>query len=90
MAQFILIHTRAIEEVAQDTTFKLFHALVKVQVPGTKWLGSWMAVDASRLFCLWEAPDEEHIHTALGPERLAMLPIQAAYEVVAIDPAFFA
>jgi hypothetical protein len=90
MAHFILIHTRAIDEIAQETVFTMFRDLVRAKAPGATWLRSWMSVDATRLFCLWEAADEEHIRAALGPERLAMLPIQAAYEVVDVDPAFFA
>lgn len=89
MAHFMLIHSRGIEEAGQDTFFVSFAEVAKTQVPSTKWLRSWMSVDATRMFCLWEAPDVEHIRTALGPERLAMLPILGSHEVVDIDPAVF-
>jgi len=90
MAHFILIHTRTFEEMAQETIFSMFQDLVRTPAPDATWLHSWMSVDATRLFCFWQAAHEEAIRRALGPVRMQMLPIEAAYEVVDIDPAFFA
>lgn len=90
MAHYILAHTRTFEEISQETVFGMFQDMVRSPAPDATWLHSWMSVDASRLFCLWQAANEEAIRQALGPERLQMLPIEAVYEVVDIDPAFFA
>jgi len=90
MAHFILVHNTAAEELTQETVFAGFRGLAEAKVPDTKWLHSWGTVDGSKLFCLWDAPNVAAIRTALEPWRLEMLPIDAAYEVVDIEPSMFA
>jgi len=88
MAKYLVVHTPVAEEATQDTLFKAIQAVAMADVPDTEWLGSWLAVDASKMFCLWDAPDEDAIRAALG-EVLKTAPIEAMYEVVEIKPTDF-
>jgi hypothetical protein len=66
MARYVVIHTPVIEEASQDMLFRLMQAIAEAEVPDTEWLSSWMAVDGSKMFCLWEAPGVDAIRSALG------------------------
>ncbi len=88
MAKYIVVHTPVAEEATQDTLFKAVQAVAMADAPDTEWLGSWLAVDASKMFCLWNAPDEDAIRAALG-EVLKIAPIEAIYEVVELNPKDF-
>ncbi|HUW09666.1 MAG TPA: nickel-binding protein [Anaerolineae bacterium] len=89
MAKYVVIHTPVIEEASQDMLFRLMQAIAEAEVPDTEWLSSWMAVDGSKMFCLWEAPGVDAIRSALGEEGLRVSPIDVAYEVVDIAPEYF-
>jgi hypothetical protein len=90
MAKYVLIHTPMVEKASQDALFRLMKTVSEADVPNTEWLSSWLAVDGSKMFCLWEAPDEDAIRAALAEEVLRVSPIDAVYEVVDIDPDYFA
>ncbi|MBC8447545.1 MAG: DUF4242 domain-containing protein [Chloroflexi bacterium] len=89
MAKYVVTHTPVVEEATQDRLIELLHAIAVTNVPDTAWLASWIAVDSSKMFCLWEAPGEDAIRTALGEEALKLNPIEALYEVVDVNPANF-
>jgi len=89
MAKYIAVHTPLVQEASQNELFGMMRGVVQAQVPDTEWISSWLSVDSSRMFCLWEAPNEEMIREALG-DILNISPIESVYEVVHIDPDFFA
>jgi hypothetical protein len=89
MAKHVVVHTPEVQDASQDRLFGLLQALAQRDVPDTQWLASWLAVDGSKLFCLWEAPGEDAILTALGEEALQMSPIDTIYEVVDVNPEYF-
>ena len=89
MAKYIAVHTPLVQEASQNELFGMMRGVVQAQVPDTEWISSWLSVDSSKMFCLWEAPNEEMIREALG-DILSISPIESVYEVVLIDPNFFA
>ena len=89
MAKYVVIHTPVVEEATQDRLLEFMHAIAVANVPDTEWLASWIAVDSSKMFCIWEAPGEDAIRAALGEEGLKVSPIEAIYEVVDVNPANF-
>jgi hypothetical protein len=89
MARYVLVHTPVIEQATQETLYMSLRAIAQASIPDTEWLASWLAVDSSKMFCLWEAPDEDSIRAALGEEIGQMAPIDAVYEAVTIEPSFF-
>lgn len=86
MARFIIIH-RVPTQATQDQTIDAARQVVASLAPGVEWLNSWLSREA-KLFCEWEAPDADAIRAAL--ETVAdLLPIEACYEVVRIDPQWY-
>ena len=89
MANYVLVHSPVVQEAGQEALYESLRAIATAAIPDTEWLASWLSVDGSKMFCLWEAPGEESIRAALGEENLAMAPIDAVYEAVAVDPDYF-
>lgn len=88
MARFIVVHNVAIEKMSQDQLFGLAKQVVARLKPGVEWLSSWYTSEANKLFCEWEAPDEEAIRAALG-EALKAYPIEVIHSVIHINPAWY-
>ena len=56
---------------------------------GAKWLNSWwMAGEVGKLFCEWEAPDEEAIYASIEPVK-DLFPIESIHLVTWLDPAWY-
>jgi hypothetical protein len=88
MARFIVVHNVAVEEMSQDQLVDLAKQVVVRLKPGAEWISSWYTPEANKLFCDWEAPDEEAIRAALG-EALKVYPIEAIHSVIYINPAWY-
>lgn len=89
MARFVVIHNVVVEELTQDRMVDLAKQVAVRLKPGVEWISSWYASEANKLFCDWEAPDEEAIRDALG-EALEVYPIETVHSVIHIDPAWYA
>jgi len=89
MARFIVIHNVAVEEMSQEQLVDLAKQVMVRLKPGVEWISSWYTSEANKLFCDWEAPDEEAIRAALG-EALKVYPIEAVHSVIYINPAWYA
>jgi len=89
MARFIVIHNVAVEEMSQEQLVDLAKQVMVRLKPGVDWISSWYSSEANKLFCDWEAPDEEAIRAALG-EALKVYPIEAVHSVIYINPAWYA
>jgi len=88
MARFIVIHNMAAEEISQDQLVDLAKQVVARLKPGVEWVSSWYTSGANKLFCDWEAPDEETIRAALG-EALKVYPIEVIHSVIYVNPAWY-
>ena len=86
MARFIVAH-RLPAVGTQDEIIELGKATINALPNGTEWLRSWVVHTDGRLFCEWEAPEEESIQAVL--KGVEFFPIEVIYPVVAIDPAWF-
>jgi len=89
MARFIVIHNVAVEEMSQEQLVDLAKQVMVRLKPGVEWISSWYTSEANKLFCDWEAPDEEAIRAALG-EALKVYPIEAVHSVIYVNPAWYA
>jgi len=89
MAKYVVTHSPIVQNASQEMLFKLLQEIAERDVPETEWISSWLAVDGSKMFCLWEAPGEDSIRAALGEQALQMNPIEALYEVVDVKPDYF-
>ena len=88
MARFIVIHNVAAEELSQDRMIALGKQVAARLKPGVEWLNSWYASEPDKLYCEWEAPDEDAIRAALG-EALKVYPIEAIHSVIYVNPAWY-
>jgi hypothetical protein len=88
MARFIVVHNVIVEELSQDRMVDLAEQVAARLKPGVEWISSWYTSEANKLFCDWEAPDEEAIRDTLG-EALKVYPIEAVHSVIHIDPAWY-
>ena len=88
MARFFVIHNVAAEELSQDGMVDLAKQVAARLKPGVEWLNSWYASEPDKLYCDWEAHDEDAIRAALG-EALKVYPIEAVHSVIYIDPAWY-
>lgn len=86
MARFMVIH-RLPAVGTQDEIIDIGKATTIALPNGAEWLKSWVVHADGRLFCEWEALEEESIHTVL--KETGFFPIEVVYPVVAIDPAWF-
>lgn len=66
MARFIVIHMTP-EKVTQDEIVEGGRKVAASQVRGARWLNSWVAGEAEKLFCEWEAPDADAVRASLEP-----------------------
>ena len=89
MAKYMVVHTPLIAEAEQAQLFDMLRSIAQAEIPDTEWVSSWLSVDSRRMFCLWEAPNEESIRAAIG-DVLEVSPIDSTYEVVLVDPDYFA
>ena len=89
MARFVVIHNVIVEELSQDRLVDLAKQVAAHLMPGVEWISTWYAPEVNKLFCDWEAPDEEAIRAALG-EALKVYPIEAVHSVIYVDPAWYA
>jgi hypothetical protein len=89
MPKYVVVHTPLVEDASQDMLFRMLRDIAERDVPETEWLNSWLSVDGSRMFCLWEAPGDDAIRAALGEEALGLSPIDKIYEVVDVNPEYF-
>ena len=87
MARFIVVHT-PMTELTQDQIVDGIRAMVASLEPETEWISSWYAPEENKMFCEWEATNEEAIRASIG-ERLKLNPIETIYEVIAVDPNLF-
>ncbi len=88
MARFIVVHNVIIDGLSQDRIVDLAEQVAARLKPGVEWISSWYTSEANKLFCDWEAPDEEAIRDALG-EALKVYPIEAVHSVIHIDPTWY-
>ena len=88
MARFIVVHNVAVEEMSQDQLVDLAKQVAARLEPGVEWISSWYTSEANKLFCDWEAPDEEAIQAALG-EVVKVYPIEMIHSVIYINPAWY-
>jgi hypothetical protein len=56
-------------------------------LPGVRWLHSHLALDRSKFFCEYEAPDEAAVRESA---RLAQIPCDTVTEVREVEPAAYA
>ena len=89
MARFVVIHNVIVEELSQDRMIDLAKQVAARLKPGMQLISSWYASEVDKLFCDWEAPDEEAIRAALG-EALEVYPIETVHSVIHIDPGWYA
>jgi hypothetical protein len=87
MARFIVVHS-GLEEVSQDEVFGFAKRVAASLPPGTEWRNSWVAGEASKLFCEWEAPNQEAIEATLEAAG-GLFPIETIYPVEWIDPEWY-
>jgi hypothetical protein len=87
MTRYLVIHTTP-ADATQNQVIGAAKQLVASLPPGVEWLNSWVAGEAERLFCEWEAESEETLLAALEPIG-EMFPIEAAHMVTWIDPAWY-
>ena len=60
---------------------------VNATMPGVRWLHSNLAIDRSKFFCEYEAPDAESVREA---GRLAEIPCDIVTEVTVVAPEQYA
>jgi hypothetical protein len=89
VARYIVTHTPGTETASQAEIYALLKGVAAANVEGAQWLGSWVTVDGGRMFCLWEADNEELIRTTLPPQVHEITPVENIYEVVPINPEDF-
>lgn len=87
MAGFIVIHMTP-ETVTQDKIVEGGRKVVASQVRGARWLNSWVAGEAEKLFCEWEAPDANAVRASLEPAK-EIFPIEAIHEVQWVNPEWY-
>jgi hypothetical protein len=87
MARFIVVHGTP-EQATQDELIRGAKKVTASLPTDTKWLNSWSAGKAEKLFCEWEAPDAEAIRASLKPVT-DLFPIDEIHEVVWINPEWY-
>jgi Protein of unknown function (DUF4242) len=60
---------------------------VNAGLPEVTWIGSHLATDRSKFFCVYEAPTTDAVREAA---RLADIPCDAVTEVRAVEPTSYA
>ena len=89
MARFIAVH-RTPEGGSQEQLTAAAKQILASLAPGAKWLNSWWVEgDVRKMFCEWEAEDEDAIRASLAPVT-DYFPTEAIYLVTWIDPDWFA
>lgn len=88
MARFIVIHMTP-EKVTQDEIIEAGRTVVASQVRGARWLNSWVAGEAEKLFCEWEAPDAEAVRASMKPV-IHLFPVKEMHEVIWVNPEWYA
>lgn len=86
MARFIVVH-RLPAMMTQDELRKEAKAVVSALPDDVEWLRSWVVYEGDRLFCEWEASEEEAIRAALKATKA--FPVEAIHAVEPIDPGWF-
>jgi hypothetical protein len=87
MFRYLVIHTMP-PNATQDQVIAAAQKVVASLPPEARWLNSWAAGEAEKMFCEWEAQDEEALHAALEPVK-ELFPVEALYLVTWIDPAWY-
>jgi hypothetical protein len=87
MARFIVVHSSP-EQVSQDEIFGFAKRVAASLPSGIEWRNSWASGAAGKLFCEWEAPDQEAIETTLKAAG-GLFPIETIYAVEWIDPEWY-
>jgi hypothetical protein len=87
MARFIVIHGTP-PAVTQDQFIAGAKSVATSLPTDTDWLNSWVAGEAGKLVCEWEAPDADAIRASLQPVK-DLIPIETIYEVEWIDPRWY-
>lgn len=88
MARFMVVHsTAALSD--QEQAVAGAREMIASLPPDVKWLSSWLALKAPKMFCEWEGPDMDAILAALKPV-LEQTPVEALYEVAHVDPRWYA
>ncbi len=88
MTRYIVIH-KTPAGVTQDQVIAAARQAVHSSPPGAAWLNSWVAAEAEKLFCEWEAENDEILQVALEPLQ-EVLPVESKHVVTRIDPAWYA
>lgn len=87
MARFMVVHsTAALRD--QEQAVAGAREMIASLPPDVRWLSSWLALKAAKMFCEWEGPDTETILAALKPV-LEQMPVEALYEVAHVDPGWY-
>ncbi len=86
MARFIVTH-KLPAVGTQDEIIEAGKATIDALPNGAEWLRSWVVHADGRLFCEWEASEEESIQAAL--KGVEFFPIEVIHPVLVIDPAWF-
>jgi len=88
MTRFMVIH----QTPADATQDELMAAAKKLNASLTgdaEWLNSWwLAGRDGKLFCEWEAPDEEAISASIEPVK-EWFPIESIHLVTWINPTWY-
>jgi hypothetical protein len=88
MARFIVIHQTPAGGT-QEELIKAAKRLMASLAPGAEWLNSWwMPGEVGKLFCEWEAPDEDTIRTSTESVQ-ELFPIESIHLVTWVDPQWY-
>lgn len=87
MARFIVVHSTAALSDQEEAVVGAKRMITSLP-PDVKWLSSWLALKAPKMFCEWEGPDTDAILAALGP-ILEQMPVEAIHEVAPVDPHWY-
>jgi hypothetical protein len=87
MPRYIVVHSTAGVTDQEEAVFSV-RKLTRSLPPDTEWMNSWLALQRTKMFCEWEAPDTDALLAALEPVG-EITPVEAIYEVAHIDPSWY-
>ena len=87
MPRYIVVHSTA-GVTDQEEAVAGVRKLVRSLPPDAEWLNSWLALQRTKMFCEWEAPDTDTLLAALEPVTEST-PVEAIYEVFYVDPHWY-
>ena len=87
MFRYLVVHGTP-PDATQEQVIAAAREVVASLPPGARWLNSWAAGEAEKMFCEWEAEDEQALRAALKPTE-ELFPVEAVHLVTWIDPGWY-